>query len=138
MDDWAGRPHNYCKPVAKFHKDRDALWNVIKNGNSKFFLGSDSAPHTVDKKECCCPAAGVFTSPILLPLLAHYFELHGCLDRLPNFISHFGTSFYGLPVNEKTVQLIKKDLHIPKVFFESEHSVVPFKAGEIVSWSLVH
>ncbi|KAJ1550606.1 Dihydroorotase, partial [Cladochytrium tenue] len=30
VDHWAADPHNYCKPVAKFPDDRDALREVIK------------------------------------------------------------------------------------------------------------
>jgi dihydroorotase len=32
VDDWAGNVHNYCKPVAKFYEDREALRNVVKSG----------------------------------------------------------------------------------------------------------
>ncbi len=32
VDDWAGKCHNFCKPVAKFPSDRAALRNVVKEG----------------------------------------------------------------------------------------------------------
>ena len=32
VDDWAGQPHHFCKPVAKYHHDRDALRAVVREG----------------------------------------------------------------------------------------------------------
>lgn len=32
VDDWAGQAHNFCKPVAKYPHDRDALRAVIAEG----------------------------------------------------------------------------------------------------------
>ncbi|KAJ1342010.1 dihydroorotase [Batrachochytrium salamandrivorans] len=45
VDDWAGQCHHFCKPVAKFPHDRDALREVVRQGHPRFFLGTDSAPH---------------------------------------------------------------------------------------------
>jgi dihydroorotase len=32
VDDWAGQSWNFCKPVAKFPDDREALREVIREG----------------------------------------------------------------------------------------------------------
>ncbi|PAV20968.1 dihydroorotase [Pyrrhoderma noxium] len=55
VDDWAGQSFNFCKPVAKFPDDREALREVIREGHSRFFLGSDSAPHPVSSKSTSTP-----------------------------------------------------------------------------------
>ncbi|CAE6369587.1 unnamed protein product [Rhizoctonia solani] len=91
VDDWAGQSWNFCKPVAKYPDDREALRDIIKEGHPRFFLGSDSAPHPPSSKSNAMPdspcAAGVYTSPILLPLVAHLLESFGALDRLADFLS---------------------------------------------------
>lgn len=89
VDDWAGKSVNFCKPVAKTPADREALRSVIKEGNTKFFLGSDSAPHPRKNKQSEAGApAGVYTTPFVLPYLAQIFEDLGCLDKLE------GTRFF--------------------------------------------
>lgn len=35
VDDWAGQSWNYCKPVAKFPDDREALRQVIREGEAE-------------------------------------------------------------------------------------------------------
>ena len=76
VDDWAGKPHHFCKPVAKFPHDRDALRAVVKEGHPRFFLGSDSAPHPRHTKETGCAHAGVYTSPFILPYLVRASMLY--------------------------------------------------------------
>lgn len=39
------RPHNYCLPVLKREKHREAIMAAATSGSPKFFLGTDSAPH---------------------------------------------------------------------------------------------
>ena len=102
------QPHNFCKPIAKTVYDRSALRTAVRNGNPKFFFGSDSAPHPKENKECAFCCAGVFTSPVALPLLAQLLEYLGCLERLQGFVSDFGARFYRRPPNEGTLRLVKK------------------------------
>lgn len=135
LDDVIGnglRPHNYCKPIAKFVQDRAALRAAATSGSPKFFLGSDSAPHTKDKKECACGAAGVYTAPLLLPLLATRFEQQGALDKLEAFTSEHGARWYGLELNEGTVELEKYPWRVP----QEEDGVVPFMANEVLDWRM--
>ncbi len=127
------RPHNGCMPMPKDFHDRDALNEAAISGNPKFFLGSDSAPHTQEKKECAKGACGVFTAPILPSLLVEIFEAHGKLGMLNDFTSRFGAEFYGLPLNQGEITLVREEWKVPAKY----DLVVPFKAGETLQWKLV-
>jgi dihydroorotase len=133
VDDWAGKNHNYCKPVAKYPHDRQALRKVIQEGHQKFFLGSDSAPHTKNTKETACACAGVYTQPLLLPYLATTFESLDCLEKLENFCSLFGRQFYGLQALEQKVILRRIKTKVPAQY----GPVVPYRAQEELSWVIV-
>ncbi|MDD9909371.1 MAG: dihydroorotase [Ahrensia sp.] len=103
------RPHYYCLPVAKREEHRLALRQAAASDDPHFFLGTDSAPHPTDLKENACGCAGCFTAPNTMPLLAHIFEEEDALDRLAAFASINGPAFYGLPVNEAEMTLVKRD-----------------------------
>jgi dihydroorotase len=132
IDDVAGKIHNYCKPVAKYPTDCQALRDIVKSGNPKFFLGSDSAPHTRETKETACGCAGVYTAPYLANYLADTFEKINCLDRLQDFTSTFGADYYRIPKQTSTLNLIKKETKIDNQI----HGVVPYRAGEVSNWSI--
>ncbi|CAL1700564.1 unnamed protein product [Somion occarium] len=142
VDDWAGQSWNFCKPVAKFPDDRQALREVIKEGHPRFFFGSDSAPHPPDRKSVSSPkqacAAGVYTSPILLPLVATLLESFGALDKLEHFVSGFGRAFYGRPAADERVTL-RKTLHkfVEDSWALGDATVVPFWAGKQIGWEIV-
>jgi len=101
------RPHFYCLPIAKREDHRLALVKAATSGDPRFFLGTDSAPHTVNAKECACGAAGVFSAPLALPLTAQVFEDAGSLDRLEAFVSLNGAAYYGLPPNGDKIVLAR-------------------------------
>ena len=111
-----GCGHLFCKPVAKLPSDRTALQEVVRSGNPKFFLGSDSAPHARHKKEAFSAAAGVYTSSHLCVYLADTFDRLGMMDRLENFACRFGAEYFGIPVrvDEKPVKLIKRQQIMPE------------------------
>ncbi|ORX69091.1 Dihydroorotase [Linderina pennispora] len=140
VDDWAGQPHHFCKPVAKYPTDRDALREIVSSGHPRFFLGSDSAPHPRRAKQGEKPAAGVFTTPILIPLMATLFEKLGCLDKLEGFVSTNGRKFYQLPTvsSENGIKLVKNQLDVPSAYSvkSTEDTVVPFMAGKDLPWSI--
>ena len=99
LDDVAGgllNPHLFCKPIAKRPEDRDALLQAALSAHPKLMFGSDSAPHPIDKKECCGCAAGVFTAPIALAVLADLFAAHGTSDTLQAFVSDTAQRVYGV------------------------------------------
>ncbi len=126
------QPHNGCMPMPKDFDDRDALITAATSGDPKFFLGSDTAPHPREKKECAKGACGVYTAPVLPQVLAEVFENAGCLHRLEDFTSRFGAEFYGLPLNKGDFFLVKNDWVVP----DQHGSVVPFRAGTKLRWQL--
>lgn len=142
ISDVVGNNVNFCKPVAKYESDRDAIRAIIKSGNPKFFLGSDSAPHLLSKKSthCGCPA-GIFSQPWIAQYLADAFDRLGCIDKLEAFACHNGAKFLGLP--ERTartshLRLERREFTVPPTFFISGNdSVIPFRAGQVLKYSLV-
>lgn len=135
LDDVIGdalRPHHFCKPLPKRPEDRAAIREAAFSGSPKFFLGTDSAPHTQGKKECPCGAAGVYSAPVAIPLLVQEFEKAGHLDKLANFVSGFGADFYGLPRPTETLELIKESWVVPSIV----NGVVPLAAGETLTWKI--
>ncbi|WP_425038491.1 dihydroorotase [Primorskyibacter sp. S187A] len=101
------KPHYYCLPVAKREEHRLALRAAATSGDARFFLGTDSAPHTDAAKLQPCGCAGCFTATNTLSILAEVFEQDGALDRLEAFAALNGPAFYGLPPNEETITLTK-------------------------------
>ncbi len=124
------RPHAYCLPVIKRERHRLAVRAAAVSGSPKFFLGTDSAPHAVARKEMDCGCAGIFNAPFALESYAAVFEEEGALDRLEGFASEHGPRFYGLPLNEGTVTLEKVEQVVP----ERVAGLVPFHAGETLGW----
>ena len=102
------RPHFYCAPILKSELDRKILVEAATSGNSKFFLGTDSAPHFDRNKLSACGCAGVFTSPIAMEYLVQLFYNSGKIDMLENFTSINGALFYGEPTEGKKVRYIYK------------------------------
>ena len=101
------RPHYYCLPVAKRETHRLALVAAATSGDPSFFLGTDSAPHLDTAKLAPCGCAGIYTAPNTLACLAQIFENEGALDRLDGFVARHGAAFYGVPVNDGTVTLVR-------------------------------
>jgi dihydroorotase len=140
LDDMLGghlKPHLFCKPLIKRPEDRAALQAAVLSGSPKFFFGSDSAPHARTAKECDCGAAGVYTSPVALPVLAAWFEEHGKLELLGDFVGRFGAQFYGLPLPAGTVTLEKARWRVPSLLHAGpglEPGVVPLFAGQELAW----
>lgn len=128
------RPHAYCLPVAKREKHRLALRKAATSGSTRYFLGTDSAPHAVSAKESACGCAGIFNAPFALESYAAVFEEEGALDRLEAFASENGPNFYGLPLNEGTVTLEKVPTEVPAVIVAEGTPIVPFHAGETMAW----
>ncbi|RJF84984.1 dihydroorotase [Azospirillum cavernae] len=130
------RPHLYCLPIAKRESHRLALVGAATSGEAPFFLGTDTAPHTVTAKEAACGCAGCFTAANALELYAEAFEDAGALDRLEAFASLNGPRFYGLPPNEERVVLERRPTVVPDVILVSEgDAVLPFRSGETLRWS---
>jgi dihydroorotase len=131
------RPHLYCLPIAKREKHRLALRRAATSGNPRFFLGTDSAPHTVPAKEAACGCAGIFTAPCALEIYAEVFEEEDALDRLEGFAALHGAEFYRVPVNGTRVTLRRELYPVPEHIGEDENAVIPFRAGETLRWRLM-
>ncbi len=130
------RPHAYCLPVAKREAHRLALRQAATARSAKYFLGTDSAPHAVGAKESACGCAGIFNAPFALESYAAVFDEAGALDQLEAFASENGPRFYGLPLNEGTVTLERAETPVPQTLDCNGTRVVPFHAGETLSWRL--
>lgn len=128
------RPHFYCLPIAKREDHRVHLRAAATSGNPKFFLGTDSAPHTLGKKIAACGCAGIFNAPYALESYAETFEEERALDKLEAFASEFGARFYGLPLNTGTVTLERKANVGLARFGIGEDELTPFHAGQNLSW----
>lgn len=131
------RPHNYCLPVLKRNIHQQALRTAVKSGSTKFFLGTDSAPHEQSAKENACGCAGCYSAWSAIELYTQVFEELGALDKLEGFASFYGADFYGLPRNTSTITLIKEQWQIPEqIILPNGRLIVPFYAGHEVSWKL--
>ncbi|MFX0540284.1 dihydroorotase [Roseovarius sp. S4756] len=128
------RPHYYCLPVAKREEHRLALRAAATSGDARFFLGTDSAPHTDPAKLQPCGCAGCFTAPNTLPILAHVFEDEGALDRLEAFTSLNGPAFYGLPPNEATLTLNRGTPDLIAQIETEDGPVTVFDPGFALNW----
>ena len=130
------RPHAYCLPVAKREIHRLALRKAATSGSSKYFLGTDSAPHDKSAKESACGCAGIFNAPFALESYAAVFEEEGALDKFEAFASENGPRFYGLPLNEERIILERTDVVVPELLALEGLDVVPFHAGATLRWRL--
>ena len=124
------RPHAYCLPVAKREQHRLAVRAAATSGLPKFFLGTDSAPHDRSAKESGCGCAGIFNAPFALESYATVFEEENALERFEAFASENGPRFYGLPLNDGTITLEKRETDVP----QDIEGIVPFHAGATLGW----
>ncbi len=130
------RPHYYCLPILKREEHRQALVRVATSGNSRFFLGTDSAPHPKGLKEHACGCAGCYTALHAMELYAQAFDQAGALDKLEAFASFNGPAFYGLPRNAGTVTLKRETWSLPAELPLGDATVVPLNGGEAMNWKL--
>jgi dihydroorotase len=129
------KPHYYCLPVAKREEHRLSLRAAATSGDARFFLGTDSAPHTDPLKESACGCAGCFTAPNTMSILAHVFEEENALNRLEGFTSLHGPAFYGLPPNEAQITLTKGDtVTYPDKIETKDGPVTVFDPGFALKW----
>lgn len=130
------KPHMYCLPILKTEIDRQSLLEAATSGNPKFFLGTDSAPHAVDKKECACGCAGIFTGHAAIELYAEAFDNVNKLNMLENFSSIFGAKFYNLPINTRRIKLKKSSdgILIKNKYKFGNYLLKPLRGGEYIKW----
>lgn len=129
------KPHYYCLPVAKREEHRLALRDAATSGDARFFLGTDSAPHTDENKLLPCGCAGCFTALNTMSILAEVFEQDGALDKLEAFASLNGPAFYGLSVNEDTLTLVRETPEFPANIETPEGPVTVFDPAMPLHWT---
>lgn len=130
------RPHYYCLPILKRNIHQQALIAAATSGNDKFFLGTDSAPHSQQAKETACGCAGAYTAHAAIELYAEVFEQAGALDKLEAFASLHGAKFYNLPVNSDKITLVKTAWAVPATMAFGADDVVPIRANESIAWQV--
>jgi dihydroorotase len=136
MFDGGIRPHHYCLPLLKHERHRTTLLEAATSGHARFFLGTDSAPHSRASKESACGCAGIYTAHAALALYAEAFEAMGRLDRLEAFASHHGADFYRLPRNTGTITLKKESWQVPGSYAFGGDTLIPLRAGETLHWKV--
>jgi len=133
------RPHYYCLPVLKRKTPhQESLIAAATSGSSKFFLGTDSAPHSQNEKESACGCAGVYSAHAGIEFYAEAFEKANKLEMLEGFASFFGADFYGLERNTEIITLEKNSWTIPTSYEFSDSRVIPFFAGKELSWRVFY
>ncbi len=132
------KPHYYCLPVAKREKHRLALVAAATSGNAKYFLGTDSAPHTDPLKENACGCAGCFTATNTMSCLAQVFDDAGALDQLERFASLNGPEWYELPPNAGSITLTKQTTPVtyPAKIETPDGPVTVFDPGYPLYWAV--
>ena len=130
------RPHFYCLPILKRRSHQEALQEAAISGDPRFFLGTDSAPHTRDNKESSCGCAGCYSAAAAIELYAQFFDNAGALNRLEDFASHFGADFYGLPRNQDRITLVRDPWQVPDALYPGDNPIVPLGAGTTLNWRL--
>ncbi len=130
------RPHYYCLPILKREQHREALVKAATSGNPKFFLGTDSAPHSQAAKESACGCAGMYSAHAAIELYAEAFEENNALEQLEGFASIYGAQYYQLPINSDKITLVKEPTQIPMHYQFGKDKLIPLKAGETIQWKL--
>ncbi len=133
------RPHMYCLPVAKRERHRLALREAATSGDSRFFLGTDSAPHPRRDKETDCGCAGIFNTPNAMQCVAQVFDEEDALDRLEGFVARAGAEFYGMEPNSDRIVLEKgvvSEAPLEAVGV-ADHAIRVFEPDTPIFWRIV-
>jgi dihydroorotase len=131
------RPHYYCLPVLKREQHRLALIEAAISGPSRFFLGTDSAPHPAHLKEHASGCAGCYTAHAAMEMYAEVFDAASALEQLEAFASFNGADFYGLPRNAGTITLRREDWMPADGFAFGGTQLKPLRSGETLPWRFV-
>ena len=131
-------PHHYCMPVVKDETDLIELRNAACFDNSKFFLGTDSAPHPIHEKNAdMASKPGIFSAPCSIELYAEIFEQENAISNLEKFSSINGPNFYNFPINDSKIKLEKKEWIIPEISNLKNIQVMNFYANKKINWKVV-
>ena len=132
------RPHYYCLPILKREQHRQALLDVAISGNKKFFLGTDSAPHTLLNKETSCGCAGVFNATYCIEMLTQLFDNCNALENLEKFLSINGANHYNIKNNNSKIKIRKnkKALILKKHLNLRKEKITIFDPEFLIYWTV--
>lgn len=130
------RYHLYCLPLVKFEADRAALRAAVaRPGQSRFFAGTDSAPHAEKVTPCGC-AAGCYTGGCAPQLYVAAFEEAGAdlasptgAEAFERFLCLNGPRFYGFEPSERRFRLSKREGDAPAPAAPRTDGVVALPEG---------
>ncbi len=132
-------PHHFCMPVVKNENDLMELRKAACFNNTKFFLGTDSAPHPIeDKQSDMASKPGIFSSPCSIELYTEIFEQEDALENLEIFSSINGAQFYNLPINKEKIKLVKKEWIVPEISNYKNIRVKNFYANKKINWKVLN
>src|SRR5205823_3771955 len=91
-------------------------------GRPYVWLGSDSAPHFLKKKEADCCAGGVMTAHAGIELYAEAFEQMGVggIRHFESFASLNGPKFFGFAPCNETITLVPEPWTVKDLFYVEE------------------
>ena len=72
-----------------------------------------------------------------MALYAEAFASVNKLENLQAFASHNGPDFYGLPRNTELITLKQQSWQVPVTLPYLDEEIIPFMAGESLSWTVV-
>ncbi len=132
------KPHNYCLPILKREVHKQALVKAAISGSSKFFLGTDTAPHLKMDKESACGCAGIFNATHCMSILAEIFDRNNSLKMLEAFTSISGAKHYDYKINNEKIKLkkLKKPLEFRKSLKVGNKEIIIFKPDFPVYWEV--
>jgi dihydroorotase len=131
--------HLVCMPYVKFDADREALRNAVTDiNNTKFFAGTDNAPHPkLAKQTDCGCAAGCYVGGIAPQLYAMAFEEAGTdlfsqvgYNAFKRFLCDIGPEFYGLPKPTGTFDLVKQPTKV-EILKTENGDIIPLPLGMV-------
>jgi dihydroorotase len=126
-------PANYCKPVLKREEHRLRVRKYVTSGHTHFGGGTDSAPHSVEKKsQCYGCAAGIFTAPAAVEMYTTIFDEDDALEHLGSFLSKNFLHIYGVEVSGENVIIERSPSVVPQT-----PGIQVFLGGKELPWKLV-
>ena len=132
-------PHHFCMPVVKNETDLIELRKAACHENSKFFLGTDSAPHHIDeKKPDMSSKPGIFSAPCSIELYAEIFDQENAINNLEIFSSINGARFYNFPINNSKIKLEKTEWIVPELSSYKDIKVKNFYSNKKINWKVVN
>lgn len=132
------KPDHYCLPILKEKSSQERLIEAVTSGSEKFYLGTDSAPHTQKSKYSACGCAGIYNSFHAIELYAQIFDEHNAIDKFDGFASKNFAKFHGIERSIDKIKLEKQSWECPKSLpYINNELLTPFKAGEEIKWKIL-